>query len=90
MDIIETDNDLEHGKNVAVMAYLWIPGWILALILNGMRRTQLASFHLRQALGIWILSFLFLIKWFRWGILALVVLLCIVGIMKAFQKKREP
>ncbi|GAA4315805.1 hypothetical protein [Compostibacter hankyongensis] len=38
------------GKTVAIVSYITLIGWIVALILNSSNRTALGSFHLRQML----------------------------------------
>ncbi|MEM0518771.1 MULTISPECIES: DUF4870 domain-containing protein [Aequorivita] len=41
-----------NGKTVAIIAYITLIGWIVALIMNNKDKTALGSFHVRQALGI--------------------------------------
>ena len=45
-------------NNVSIIFYLLIIGWVIALIMYGQKknRTKLNQFHLRQSLGIHILS----------------------------------
>lgn len=45
---VETSED----KTVAIVAYLTIIGFIIALIMHGNKKTRLGAFHLRQALGL--------------------------------------
>jgi uncharacterized membrane protein len=52
MNIIDIDENRDQGRVVGILAYLWIPGWIIALVLNGQKRSPLGSYHLRQSLGI--------------------------------------
>lgn len=40
-----------EAKIVAIISYLGLPGWIIALILN-QNKQELASFHIRQSIGI--------------------------------------
>jgi uncharacterized membrane protein len=44
----------ENTKTVAVVSYIFFIGWIVALVLhsNEQEKSSLASFHLRQSLGI--------------------------------------
>ncbi len=42
-------------KWIAVISYLALPGWIVAMVLNN-PRSELASFHIRQSLGILLLG----------------------------------
>lgn len=44
-----------EDKTVAVLAYITLIGWIIALIMhNGSNKTKLGAFHIRQSLGIWV------------------------------------
>ncbi|TRX56778.1 DUF4870 domain-containing protein [Thalassomonas sp. M1454] len=79
------------SKTIAVISYLSIIGWIIALLLHGKNPSKLAVFHLRQSLGFiltWVLlTFIPLIGW----ILALPVLaLWCIGIYNAFEEKMLP
>lgn len=40
------------GKAKAIIAHLTIIGWIIALILNAQNKDELASYYIRQYLGI--------------------------------------
>ena len=52
-------NDIEKGKNTAIVSYLTIIGSIIAIFMNQEEnRSEFASFHIRQALGIFITFFL--------------------------------
>ena len=44
----------DQGKTVAILSYITIIGFIIALVMNGESRnkSELGIFHLRQALGI--------------------------------------
>lgn len=48
--------DIETGRSVAVLAYITLIGWVVAFILHGNRKTSFGAFHLRQALGLFILT----------------------------------
>ena len=58
-----TANTADDGKTIAIISYLTIIGWIIAYVMYGNNKTPLATFHLRQAvtlyvvlLAIWILQ----------------------------------
>ena len=61
----ETEYDM--AQVVAVISYLTLIGWLIALVIYGHHKSSLASFHLRQSLGLIItaalLSFIPLIGW---------------------------
>lgn len=40
------------GKNVAIIAYITLIGWIVAIVLHSENKSRLGAFHLRQALGL--------------------------------------
>lgn len=62
MENINLDENKDQSRLVGVLANLWIPGWLLALVLNGQKRSELGSFHLRQSLGVMLL--LLILIWF--------------------------
>lgn len=47
---METTTD--NRKTVAIIAYITLIGWIIALVMNNGNKTALGSFHVRQSLGI--------------------------------------
>ena len=52
-------NDIEKGKNTAIVSYLTIIGSIIAIFVNqDENRSEFGSFHIRQALGIFLTFFL--------------------------------
>jgi uncharacterized membrane protein len=59
------------GKTKAIVAHITLIGWIVALILNqNDQKDELASFYIRQMLGLLIasivLSFIPIIGWILW------------------------
>ena len=52
-------NDIEKGKNTAIVSYLTIIGSIIAIFMNqDENRSEFGSFHIRQALGMFLTFFL--------------------------------
>ncbi|MCF6297356.1 MAG: hypothetical protein L3J08_05140 [Flavobacteriaceae bacterium] len=49
-----TNND---GKTIAIISYITAIGTIIAFVMNQNKQNQFASFHIRQALGIFLLFF---------------------------------
>lgn len=45
-----------EDKTTAIVSYLTLIGFIVAVILHGSRKTQLGAFHLRQSLGLILMS----------------------------------
>jgi uncharacterized membrane protein len=52
-------NKIEQGKQAAIVSYLTIVGSIIAIFMNqDENRSEFASFHIRQALGIFVTFFI--------------------------------
>lgn len=43
-----------EDKTVAIVAYLTLIGFIVAIIMHSSKKTQIGAYHLRQALGLFI------------------------------------
>jgi hypothetical protein len=41
------------AKTKAIVSHLFVIGWIIALILNSSKKEELASYYIRQNLGIY-------------------------------------
>ncbi|NMP17420.1 MULTISPECIES: hypothetical protein [unclassified Thalassotalea] len=56
-----------EGRTIAIISYLTIVGWVIALIFHGQNPSRFSAFHLRQSLGMFltwvILSFIPVIGW---------------------------
>ncbi len=53
-----TQDSSDNGKTVAIISYLTLIGWIIALVMNNNNKTDLGSFHIRQMLGVLIVAIL--------------------------------
>ena len=62
----EVDKTLNEAKNTAIIAHITLIGWIIALVMNSNKKTELGSFYIRQMLGFVILSFVGLIPIIGW------------------------
>lgn len=60
-----------EDKTVAILAYITLVGFIIAIVLHGQKKTALGTYHLRQALGLMIAWFAF---WIVGAVLAVVTL----------------
>lgn len=49
------------GKSIAIISYLTIAGWVIALVMNSNNKSQLAIYHIRQSLFIMLLGIAFYI-----------------------------
>lgn len=65
-----------NSKTISMIAYITIIGWLIAFFQSRETRTPLVKFHLEQALGVFIFSFL-------WTI-ALRVVLSIIPVLGSF------
>lgn len=52
-----TENEIKEGKLLAILAYFPIFGTLIAFFLNADKKNNFTSFHIRQALGLWLLQF---------------------------------
>jgi len=48
----ETPSTAPEDRTVAILSYLTIIGFIVALVLHSSKKTSLGAFHLRQTLGL--------------------------------------
>ncbi|RAR48529.1 DUF4870 domain-containing protein [Flavobacterium lacus] len=48
---------MEQNKNAAIVAYLTIIGSVIAIFMNHENKSSFASFHIRQAMGIFLTFF---------------------------------
>lgn len=87
----------DNGKTVAIISYIFLIGWIIALIMNNNNRTALASYHVRQALGIMCVGAVLVILsgFLGFGFLSRIIQLLalafwIIGLISAVQGEMKP
>lgn len=86
----------EEGKTRAIIAHITLIGWIIAVVQNGEKKDDYASFYIRQMLGLLIMgivgSILAIIPIIGWLIYLGVVALWIVSLVNATsgEKKEIP
>ncbi len=49
-------NTSAEDKTVAILSYLTIVGFVVAIVMHSNRKTRLGAFHLRQSLGLFLLG----------------------------------
>ena len=81
---------LSDGKTIAIVAHLTIIGFIIALIMNSSNRTELGSFYVRQTLGIFLLSLVWIIPVIGWIAGILVFVLWIISLVGALGGNQKP
>jgi uncharacterized membrane protein len=52
------DPVIAEDKSTAILSYLTLIGFIVAIIIHGSKKTRLGAYHLRQALGLMLTSIL--------------------------------
>ena len=86
----DAEKVLSDGKNIAIIAHLWVIGWIIALIMNTNKKTELGSFYVRQVLGLMLLSLVSFIPAFGWIAGAVVLVAWIMSLVTAFNAEMKP
>jgi uncharacterized membrane protein len=88
---------VKDGKTIAIISYITFIGTIVAFVMNQNKKNTFAAFHIRQAIGIVLLSFLigylnrFIhISGLNWLLNAGVFVLFILGIVSAAQGEEKP
>lgn len=51
------NNNIKEGKTAAIISYLWWPGLLIAFLMNNKNRNSFTEFHIRQSIGLSIVSF---------------------------------
>lgn len=93
-----TSTPAAEDKTVAIVAYITLIGFIIAIVLNGSKKTALGSFHLRQMLGIvvtgfasYILVFIPILGWIAMLVIAVCnLIMWIMGLIAAVNGEMKP
>ena len=92
----------DDDKTVAILSYVTIIGWIIALIMHGNKKSELGAYHIRQGLGIMILAvatiiiriplfFIPFLGWFLGTCLSIgLLILWILGLISAINGTQKP
>ncbi len=51
-----TEDTIQKGKTMAFVSYLTLIGTLIAFFMNQETKNPFTSFHIRQALGLWLLE----------------------------------
>lgn len=87
-----------EDKTAAILSYITVLGFIIALVLHSQRRTRIGSYHMRQSLGIYLtgvvaglLVFIPFIGWIAMPVVGLVLMVFwIMGLVAAAQGRMQP
>ncbi|MFT4670258.1 MAG: putative membrane protein [Flavobacteriaceae bacterium] len=92
-----SDTSSDNGKTVAIISYITPIGWIIAFIMNNNDKTDFGSYHIRQALGIFLAWFLLgiinsylSIAILGWIVELGLIVFCILGLIGAIQGEKNP
>ena len=86
---------VNEGKTTAIISYLWIPGLIIAFIMNSSKKNAFASFHIRQMLGLMVLNIIAIVismyvsNWAGWVIDIIALVLWVIGFIGAIQGEEK-
>jgi len=86
----QENQNLSQGQWVALLSYCWIPGWIIAALINQNKPSDFGIFHVRQGLGLLLLTFLlFFVVRFRIIVVGVYLVFAVLGIASALSNKRN-
>lgn len=78
------------GKVKAIIAHITWIGWIIALVVNMNDKDELASFYIRQMLGLWlfsiVISFIPVVNIIGWIITLVFWIISLIGAINDEQK----
>ena len=90
------ENNIEQGKQTAIVSYLTFIGTVIAIFMNNESKNTFASFHIRQSLGIFISWFAlgYFVSYFdNWGVSSgfylFIFILWIYGFVGAIQGEQK-
>jgi len=81
---------ISERKFIAVISYLTIIGWLVALIFHNKHETKFTKLHLQQALFLHLLSLIFAFNSFLKIFNVLVLVFWIIGIIDASMGRKKP
>jgi len=64
-----------EDRTVAILTYVTIIGFIIAIVMHGNKKTALGAFHLRQGLGLFITA---VVAWFACMVIAFIPVLNLI------------
>jgi len=79
------------GKTKAIVAHITWIGWLIALIINSSQKDEIASFYIRQLLGIYlfglVISFIPVVNFIGWIIAVIFWILSLIGSVNGEMKE---
>lgn len=81
----------DDGKTVALIAYLTLIGFIIAIVMHGSNKTSLGSFHLAQMMGLMLTGLVCaIIPILGWICSIGVLVMWIMGLISAINGEEKP
>jgi uncharacterized membrane protein len=80
----------DNSKLVAIISYITLIGWIIALVLHMNNKTKLGGFHIRQSLLLMIVSIV--LNWIPvlgWIVSIVLLIFWIMGLISAIQGEEK-
>lgn len=78
------------GKTKAIVAHITWIGWVIALVVNSSNKDEIASFYIRQLLGLYlfsiVISFIPVVNIFGWIITLIFWIISLIGAVNGEQK----
>ncbi|MFU8843685.1 MAG: DUF4870 domain-containing protein [Bacteroidales bacterium] len=79
------------AKVVAIISYVTLVGWIVAIVLHNNNRSELGAYHLRQSLGLMLtMAVLWFIPIIGWILNIVLFIFLIIGLVYASQEEQKP
>ena len=92
----------DNEKTIGLVAYLTIIGWIIAYVMHNKNKTEYGAFHIRQmlglvllSLGVWILNMVIafagipFVGWLTWLLNIGILVLWVMGFIGAVQGEKK-
>ncbi|MDJ1470416.1 hypothetical protein QNI19_34990 [Cytophagaceae bacterium DM2B3-1] len=88
----------DNGKTIAILSYITLVGFIIALIMHSSNKTSLAAFHLRQVLlliiigvAVGFVAWIPILGWLVWIVTCIgLFVLWIFGLIAAVNGEEKP
>lgn len=82
--------EIMDGKTKAIVAHITWIGWVIALVVNSSEKDEIASFYIRQLLGLYlfsiVISFIPIVNIFGWIITLVFWIISLIGAVNGEQK----
>lgn len=79
------------GKTKAIVAHITWIGWVIALVINSSEKDEIASFYIRQLLGLYlfsiVISFIPIVNIFGWIVTFVFWVISLIGAINGEQKE---